>query len=91
MPGLVRHAGVWERTCRTVDSAGVEVDRHTARIEVSFLDDGPHAYVQKNRFTWPDGLSRARTWHWFRDGHCFQRTLTDETKAACGLPRAAAL
>jgi hypothetical protein len=55
MPALVRHAGLWEGTYRTVDSVGVEIDRHSSRIEVSFPDDGPHAYVQKNRFTWPDG------------------------------------
>jgi hypothetical protein len=91
MPALVRHAGVWEGTCRAVDSAGVGVDRHASRIEVSFPDDGPNVYVQKNRGTWPDGLSPAPTWHGFRDGHCFQWTLIDETKAACGLPRAAAL
>lgn len=24
---------------------------------------------------------RARTWHWFRDGVCYQRTLIDETRA----------
>ena len=51
MPALVRHAGLWEGTYRTVDSAGVEIDRHASRIEVSFPDDGPHAYVRKNRIT----------------------------------------
>lgn len=24
---------------------------------------------------------RARTWHWFHDGMCYQRTLIDETRA----------
>jgi hypothetical protein len=141
MPALVRHAGVWEGTYRTVTTDGVEVDRHASRIEVSFPDDGAFAYVQKNRFTWPDGRvveaehpgvyrdgrlwwdtgliqgsawqgddrtctltwertdapgahlyelivlapdgrTRARTWHWFRDGECYQRTLIDEAKVA---------
>ncbi len=27
----------------------------------------------------PDGRSRGRTWHWFRDGELYQRTLCDET------------
>ncbi len=141
MPALVRHAGVWEGTYRTVTTDGIEVDRHASCIEVSFPDDGPYAYVQKNRFTWPDGRvveaehpgvyrdgrlwwdtglirgsawqgddrtciltwertdtpgahlyelivlapdgrTRARTWHWFRDGECYQRTLIDEVKVA---------
>jgi len=28
----------------------------------------------------PDGVHRARTWHWFRDGKLFQRTLCDERR-----------
>lgn len=27
-----------------------------------------------------DGRHRARTWHWFKDGICFKRTLCNETK-----------
>ena len=26
------------------------------------------------------GDYRSRTWHWFRDGRCIQRTLIDEQK-----------
>lgn len=26
------------------------------------------------------GTNRTRTWHWFRDGVCYQRTLIDERK-----------
>ena len=29
----------------------------------------------------PDGIHRARTWLWFRDGKPFQRTLCDERRA----------
>ena len=71
MPALVRPAGVWEETYRTIDTAKVEVDRHTSRIEVSFPDDGPHAYLQKNRFTWPDGrVVEAEHPGVYRDGRC---------------------
>lgn len=28
------------------------------------------------------GKNRTRTWHWFRDGVCFQRTLIDERKVS---------
>lgn len=28
------------------------------------------------------GKHRTRTWHWFKDGQCFQRTLIDERKVS---------
>jgi hypothetical protein len=30
----------------------------------------------------PNGIDRARTWQWFRDGVCFQRTLIDEKRVS---------
>ncbi len=30
----------------------------------------------------PDGRSRGRTWHWFRDGELYQRTLCDERRVS---------
>lgn len=139
MPALLRHEGVWEGTYRVVDLEGRVLDQHASRITVSFPTDGPHAYLQRNLFTWADGrrvevehpgtyrdgqlwwdtehieghawqrdertciltwrrkdtpgahlyeliviaedgLTRTRTWHWFRDGACYQRTLVDERK-----------
>ena len=32
----------------------------------------------------PDGQSRGRTWHWFRNGRLFQRTLCDEHRVDDG-------
>jgi hypothetical protein len=28
----------------------------------------------------PTGNHRTRTWHWLKDGACFQRTLINETR-----------
>ncbi len=140
MPAMLLHEGVWQGVYRVVDLDGNVIDRHDSRVECVFPDDGLWAYVQKNRFTWPDGREfvaefggklrgdrlywdtdrfsgygwathdnvvmltldrkdrpgesftevivlapdgshRARTWHWFRDGALYQRTLCDEMRA----------
>ena len=124
---------------RHIDTDGVLLDEHETRVECVFPETGPYAYVQRNRFEWPDGRTRevefggvlegdrifwdtdtfagygwttrdgvilltldrkdlpdasfteiivlgpggddrARTWHWFRDGALFQRTLCDERR-----------
>lgn len=143
MPALLDHEGVWEGTYRFVDTEGRTVDLYESRIHCEFPDDGPWAYVQRNRYTWPDGrvveiefggelqgerifwdterfkgygwlthddivmlsldrkdtpgesftemiqigadgIHRARTWQWFRDGKPFQRTLCDERRVSNG-------
>ena len=137
LPALLRHEGVWKGRYRTVNLEGAIVDEHDSTVECIFPDSGPHHYVQRNRFEWPDGRShevefggvlrgervywdtetfrgygwstaddvilltlerkdvadasfteiivlgadgtnRARTWHWFKAGRLFQRTLCDE-------------
>lgn len=44
--------------------------------------DAPGAHLYELIVLAPDGLTRARTWHWFRNGACYQRTLIDERKVA---------
>lgn len=139
LPTLLLHEGVWRGRYRTVDLDGRVVDEHASEVECLFPQDGPHHYVQRNRFRWDDGRSkvsefggvlkddriywdtdafrgygwstaddvvlltlerkdfpdttfteiillgadrsnRARTWHWFRAGRLYQRTLCDETR-----------
>ncbi len=139
MPAMLRHEGTWEGVYRFVDLAGNVTDKYASRVECHFPDEGPYAYVQKNRYAWDDGRIaefefggelrgdrmwwdterfsgygwttpgdiimltldrkdepgvsftemivlapdpdyRARTWHWFRDGKLFQRTLCDERR-----------
>ncbi len=139
LPGLTAHEGVWVGTYRHVDAGGRTIDVHASRVECVFPSDGPYAYVQRNRFEWPDGRvstaelkgvfrdgriwwdeptfrgsawttdaglilldldrkddpgarfyeiivmapggrTRARTWHWFKDGRLLKRTLCDEAR-----------
>ncbi len=137
MPAMLLHEGVWQGDYQTIDLDGNVVDRHHARVECIFPDDGPYAYIQKNHFTWDAGKEvrlefggelqgdrlfwdtdrftgygwatrddvvmlsldrkdepgasfveviiigkdrnhRVRTWHWFKDGMPYQRTLCNE-------------
>ena len=55
MPALLRHEGVWEGEYRHVGRDDALLDRHRARIEVSFPDGGGCDYLQRNRFEWDDG------------------------------------
>lgn len=42
--------------------------------------DEPGAYFVEVILLGEGGHHRARTWHWFRDGSLFRRTLCDETR-----------
>lgn len=139
-PSILRHEGVWTGIYTHLDEQAAIVDRHEAEVRCEFPEHGPFAYVQHNRFRWPDGReqtarldgelrgerlwwdtpafhgwawetreglilldlerkddpgarfyeiivtapdgkTRARTWHWFREGRLFKRTLCDERRA----------
>ncbi len=139
MPALLRHEGTWRGVYRHFGPDGRLEDAHETEVACRFPEDGPHAYVQHNRFKWADGrvrtsvlpgrlegdrlwwdvetfhgyawqtrddvillnltrkdepgahfietiilgatgTHRARTWHWFRDGRLFRRTLCDESR-----------
>ncbi|HVL80550.1 MAG TPA: DUF3598 family protein [Actinomycetota bacterium] len=45
-----------------------KADRSVTLYELIHLDDS--------------GNNRSRTWHWFKDGVCFQRTLIDEHRVS---------
>ena len=139
-PSILRHEGRWTGTYTHLDENAAVLDRHATDVTCEFPDTGPHAYLQHNRFHWPDGRessttlevelrgdrlwwdaatfcgwawetreglilldlerkddpgarfyeiivtapdgqTRARTWHWFREGRLFKRTLCDEARA----------
>ena len=44
--------------------------------------DDPGVYFVEAILLSGDGASRMRTWHWFRDGTPFKRTLCDERRVA---------
>jgi hypothetical protein len=139
-PSILRHEGRWTGIYTHLDAGAQVVDRHASEVVCEFPDGGDFAYVQRNRFTWPDGRTttatlngelrgdrlwwdaetfsgwawetreglilldlerkdepgarfyeiivtapdgrtRARTWHWFKDGQLYRRTLCDEVRA----------
>ncbi|WP_235945486.1 hypothetical protein [Thermaurantiacus tibetensis] len=59
MPSLLAHEGVWEGEYLHLDADGALLDRHHARVECHFPDDGPFHYVQRNLFRWADGRERS--------------------------------
>ena len=44
--------------------------------------DEPGAYFVEVIILGEGGRHRARTWHWFRDGRLYRRTLCEETRVA---------
>ena len=44
--------------------------------------DEPGAHFVEAIIMAEGGRHRARTWHWFKDGQLYRRTLCDETKIA---------
>lgn len=44
--------------------------------------DEPGARFHEMIIMDPDGKNRARTWHWFKEGKCFKRTLCDEYRVS---------
>lgn len=44
--------------------------------------DEPGAHFVEVIIMGEGGQSRARTWHWFKDGQLYRRTLCDETRIA---------
>lgn len=44
--------------------------------------DQPDAHLYELIVLAESGLTRARTWHWFRDGALYQRTLIEERRIA---------
>ena len=75
MPALLKHEGSWEGTYRVIDRNGRTIDSHASRVECEFPQTGPYAYVQRNRFTWPDGREfRAEFGGELRDGRLWWDT-----------------
>jgi hypothetical protein len=60
-----------------------DVDDCTSYLRFTFEDARDIEVFEMIQIS-PDGQSRARTWHWFRDHQIFQLTLTDERRASSG-------
>lgn len=61
MPALLDHEGLWHGAYRHVDAKGGLLDEHASEVRCEFPQAGEHAYVQHNRFTWPDGREVTST------------------------------
>ena len=58
-----------------VDADGTLIDQHASRVECVFPADGEFAYLQRNRFEWPDGrVQTAEFGGALRDGRVFWDT-----------------
>lgn len=57
-----------------------ELDAQSVYLNFTYADD-PAIRVCEMIQVSPDGLNRARTWHWFRDDILFKVTLTSERRA----------
>jgi hypothetical protein len=60
-PAMLRHEGLWAGTYTHLDITGSLIDRHGSEVHCLFPQDGPHPYVQKNRFFWEDGREEKAT------------------------------
>jgi hypothetical protein len=58
-----------------------EIDAQTVYLNFTYADD-PSVRVCEMIQVAPDGMSRSRTWHWFRDERLFKVTLTRESRVA---------
>lgn len=56
-----------------------ELDPQSVYLNFTYADD-PAVRVCEMIQVSPDGQSRARTWHWFRDERLFKITLTRESR-----------
>ena len=56
-----------------------ETDKGLILLDLDRKDD-PGAHFYEIICMGASGRDRARTWHWFRDGRLFKRTLCDERK-----------
>jgi hypothetical protein len=78
--GVLRDGRLWW------DEPGFRGSAWTTHEGLILLDldrkDDPGARFFEIIVMAPGGRSRARTWHWFKDGRLQKRTLCDETRVA---------
>lgn len=65
----------------TFSGTSWETDKGLILLDLDRKDD-PGANFYEIICMGSSGVDRARTWHWFRDGRLFKRTLCDERKVA---------
>lgn len=78
LPGVLRDGKLWWDT-ETFKGCAWETDYGLIMLNLERKDD-PGANFYEIIALGDDGVHRARTWHWFKDGKLFKRTLCDERR-----------
>lgn len=78
LPGVLRDGKLWWDT-ETFKGCAWETDYGLIMLNLERKDD-PGANFYEIIALGDDGTHRARTWHWFKDGKLFKRTLCDERR-----------
>jgi hypothetical protein len=76
LPGVLRDGRLWWDTPTFAGSAW-ETAEGVILLKLDRKDE-PGAHFVEVIVLGPTGTHRARTWHWFRDGALYRRTLCDE-------------
>jgi len=79
-PGVQRGDRIWWDT-ETFQGYGWEAGANTVMLKLD-RKDIPGAYFLEVIVLSENNIDRARTWHWFKDGKLFQRTLCDERRVS---------
>lgn len=77
-PATYRDGKLWFDTER-IKGYCWEVDDHAIVLTWQYAKD-PSISLYELILLDDSGTKRTRTWHWIKDGACFQRTLIDERK-----------
>lgn len=86
LPGVLREGKLWWDT-DTFSGCAWQTDDDLILLNLKRKDD-PGAHFVEIIALGASGVDRARTWHWFKDGALFKRTLCDErlVDRAAGAP-----
>ncbi|CAM3812868.1 hypothetical protein [Rheinheimera salexigens] len=74
--GVIREQKIFWDT-PTFSGFGWQASPHIFLLELERKDE-PGAWFYESIVMGDSGTNRARTWHWFKNGKCFKRTLCDE-------------
>ena len=77
-PAAYKDGKIWFDTER-INGAAWEVDERTIVLHWVYVAS-PNIYLYEMISLDDAGQNRSRTWHWFKDGILFQRTLIDEKR-----------
>jgi hypothetical protein len=78
LPGILRDGKIWW-DLPTFSGYAWETLDGVLLLHLTRKDEPGATFIEAIVLA-PDGRSRARTWHWFKSGRLYQRTLCDEAR-----------